>query len=836
MSDELSSGAPASDADQRSDDLPSHEPDGSDAPPRARGARRLAGFRVFSSASDAPRSRRPTDGILLGLAVLGGVALSIYAPGPTAIDTAAAGLVAQLRNLAGWFWEVSYDLLIIWSLGLLLLSLFAHGRKRLFLYEVLAIGVSLGFAILAGSLHGIDASTSLSGILNSGSPAIYPATRIALATAVIVTASPDLARPVRQVGRWLIAIGAVSALALGAALPIGILAGFLIGFGTAALIHLLFGSPGGRLTLDQVTGVLHELGVEATATQDAPLQPRGVALTLATTPEGRPLLVKLFGRDAADGQLVAATWYAIWHRGAKHVRTGRLEQVEHEAFVTLAAEREGVPVMPVVAAGETDQSDAILVIDADGRTLGSLAADDIDDELLRGYWAALGGLHGLGISHGNVGAETLIVRSDGSAAISGFGAAQVAAPAGTLRTDRAQLLVTSALAADTDRAVAAASDVLGEDGLAEVLPFLQPAAFERDTRKALHDQHLDLKALREQIAHRTHSEIPPLEPLQRVTWRSLLKLAVIGFLAYTLISAFADIGIDTIVEEFKDAEWGWLLAGLILSPISQVPQAFSTMGATMLEIRFSPVLMLQYGVQFIQLAIPSSAARLALEVRFWERAGVPSAGAVSIGAIDSFSTFVIQILLIVLILASGLVSLDLASSSSDPSGDSSGFNWQALLIAILLVAVALGIAYLMPKTRAKLHHFVQTVKDKWADAKEALAVLRNPKKVVLLLGGNLIAQVMLAIILGICLRAFGHSASLASLILVNTFVSLFAGFMPVPGGVGVAEAGYTAGLIAIGIPEGAATSTALAFRLVTFYLPPIWGAWAMRWLKQQQQL
>ena len=47
--------------------------------------------------------------------------------------------------------------------------------------------------------------------------------------------------------------------------------------------------------------------------------------------------------------------------------------------------------------------------------------------------------------------------------------------------------------------------------------------------------------------------------------------------------------------------------------------------------------------------------------------------------------------------------------------------------------------------------------------------------------------------------------------------------MPVPGGVGVAEAGYTAGLIAIGIPEAAATSTALMVRLITFYLPPAWG-------------
>lgn len=59
------------------------------------------------------------------------------------------------------------------------------------------------------------------------------------------------------------------------------------------------------------------------------------------------------------------------------------------------------------------------------------------------------------------------------------------------------------------------------------------------------------------------------------------------------------------------------------------------------------------------------------------------------------------------------------------------------------------------------------------------------------------------------------------LILVNTCVSLFAGLMPVPGGVGVAEAGYTYGLQAIGVPSAIAVATALAFRLVTFYLPPV---------------
>jgi hypothetical protein len=176
-----------------------------------------------------------------------------------------------------------------------------------------------------------------------------------------------------------------------------------------------------------------------------PLQPRARRVDLASTPEGRPPVVKVFGRDAQDGQLVAATWSAIWRRGAKPVSAGRLEQVEHEAFVTLAAERGGTAVMTAIAAGETDQGDALLVLDADGRRLGSLDANEMTPGLLRDYWKALGGLHELGISHGRVDAQSLVVRTDGSAALTDLGAAHVAAPEGSLRTDQAQLLVTTAL-------------------------------------------------------------------------------------------------------------------------------------------------------------------------------------------------------------------------------------------------------------------------------------------------------------------------------------------------------------------------------------------------------
>jgi uncharacterized membrane protein YbhN (UPF0104 family) len=47
------------------------------------------------------------------------------------------------------------------------------------------------------------------------------------------------------------------------------------------------------------------------------------------------------------------------------------------------------------------------------------------------------------------------------------------------------------------------------------------------------------------------------------------------------------------------------------------------------------------------------------------------------------------------------------------------------------------------------------------------------------------------------------------------------------------EAAISSGLVAVGIPEGAAVAAAIAFRLVTFYLPPIWGVVAMRILRRR---
>ena len=60
--------------------------------------------------------------------------------------------------------------------------------------------------------------------------------------------------------------------------------------------------------------------------------------------------------------------------------------------------------------------------------------------------------------------------------------------------------------------------------------------------------------------------------------------------------------------------------------------------------------------------------------------------------------------------------------------------------------------------------------------------------------------------------------------------------MPVPGAVGVAEFGLTVGPTAAGMAEEAALATAVLYRIATFYLPPAWGFFAMRWLQRSGHL
>jgi uncharacterized membrane protein YbhN (UPF0104 family) len=415
-------------------------------------------------------------------------------------------------------------------------------------------------------------------------------------------------------------------------------------------------------------------------------------------------------------------------------------------------------------------------------------------------------------------------REDARVAIGDFGRATAVASEGDVHADRAQLLATTALTVGPDRAIAVASRELGADDLTGLLAYLQAAALTRATRERLKSAQMDLDALRKAAAGAAGAEEPELVPLRRVTWGSLVQIALIGIGAWVVISAVANVGLDTIVQELSGADWPWVILALVISPTVQVAEALSTLGASVRPLRFGPVLLLQFAIRFIALAVPSSAARIALSVRFFQRSGAPTSEAIAIGAIDSVSGFVIQAFILAIVALANLVTLDL--STKDILGDFSG---KLLILGAVVVVILVVAAMFVPKIR-------RLIAPHLSEARTAARVLREPMKLLQLFGGNFAAQLLLAALLGLSLRAFGQEATMAELLVANTLTSLLSGIVPVPGGIGVTEATMTTLLVAMGIPQSPALAATLTFRIITFYLPPAWGVLSMRSLKRNGNL
>jgi uncharacterized protein (TIRG00374 family) len=197
------------------------------------------------------------------------------------------------------------------------------------------------------------------------------------------------------------------------------------------------------------------------------------------------------------------------------------------------------------------------------------------------------------------------------------------------------------------------------------------------------------------------------------------------------------------------------------------------------------------------------------------------------GAIDSFVGTVVQAVLlgILLIFSESTLALDLPV----PSGDSQRLMW--ILVAIVVASVLVLVVV------SRIRRLIASqVRRWWPEVRSALSALRASHKMALLVFGSLGTELLFAIALGVFARAFGYDISLAELLVINISVSLLASFVPVPGGVGVAEFGLTLGLTTAGMAPEAAVAAVLLYRISTFYLPPLWGFFAMRWLQRNRYL
>ena len=813
----------------------SPRPDSSSLDPEQDLLRRWSAV-VLAPAGSGQRHRRGTDGMRLAFAVLALVCcVLIIRYDHSLIDRAIIQVIHPPPFSIAWLVTVVYQAgsigVIVVSVALALLARRWEMARDIVLSTAIAAGLTGILILLAGSSGG-----RAGGVVIHGYYVTFPVLRIALFMAVADAALPYLARGLQLLIETFIVLVSLASAVGGQGLPLNVLGSLAIGWGAAITIRLVFGSPLGLPSSNDVLQLLADVGIHAGDVHPAIRQVWGVARYEATDsfPGASPgrLAVAVYGRDAADARLLTKLGrFLLYRDSGPSLTLTRLQQVEREAYLTLRAGQAGVAVPEIVEAGTAGPSgDALLacrlpvgsvLADIDGASLSDATLDDIYRQLLV--------LRSARIAHGAVSADTLMIdAATQTPVLTDFRNARGSASRDQLDRDLAGAMAATAVAAGSERAARSAVRCLDPKMLGDALCHLHRQALDPAVGRSLRGKPKLLEDVRNRAAEGASIEVPKLVQPRRVSWPTLVMLvgSLIG--GWALVGVLIDVSksFDTVIG----ADWVWVIMALMLSQLAYVTSAVQTLGSVAGPLPFGRVLALEVANAFSGLA-GGAAAAYATQVRFFQLQGYDISVAVSSAAIiTSANWLAIGVLFIAsLPFAWGAIDIDVSpASAGDPR-----LVW-IILAVVVVVAVLAGVAFAVPRLRKMAaEKLLPKVRTFWANLRQ---VASSPGKLMLLVGGSFAQRLCVALALSVSLRAFDDHLSLPVLIVVITLAAFVGGVAPSPGGMGVVEAGMILGLTAAGVAEADATAAVFIQRLFTSYLPPIWGWFTLVWMRRREIL
>ena len=763
--------------------------------------------------------RRPSDvfravvGLFLVVwASVNVASISLWAQALTELVQASPSWVTLLL-------EVGYAASLIYVV-VVFIGLVTGGQERRPALRDLAIaGITAGLVVVI-----------LSFIINGAWPYVFPeigledpaprfpVLRVAMVTAILVVVGPHVTRPLRRFGWLAIVATAIASVSLGYGTPTHIIGSFGIGLFSAGLLLAIVGSPRGYPDPNSVAAGLAHLGVPVHGLEPAPYQTWGVLRFVGWDDDNEVVDIKVHGRDAVESRLVAKLWHTLWYReSSMTLGYSRLQSVEHEALVTIVADRAGVRVPQLAGVGSPTAEIALISFRGTGTPLPDIEPDQLTDDLLVEIWDQVRLMQEGSLSNGTLDTTAVQVGPEGPI-ITDFALGALSADESDQATDIVELLFSLAVLVGEERAARTALQGLGRERLAGVLPYLQVPAVSPTTRR-LTDKPKNLMAsLSSKVTQVTESEMPEPVKLRRVTVRNLIMAALLALVAWALIPLLTSVDYAEIWAVLEAADWPLLFFALIVGHTQFFPQATATMCAVQVKLPFWPLLTLQTASQFISLAIPSAAGRVAMNTAFLTKFGLTVPVALVQGSIDGFSGFLVQAAILILVVIFGDVELGI---DIDPAE----VPWLLILGLVALALIGLVVAVL--KIRALREKVLPVIKEAWGALN---IVLHQPSRAFGLLGSNFVYWNVLGITLWLTLQAVGSGVSYGTALFVAAGTSLLAGFMPVPGGVGVAEATMTALLVTFGVEQSTAFAVTVAYRVITFYLPAVEGFFGARWL------
>jgi len=491
--------------------------------------------------------------------------------------------------------------------------------------------------------------------------------------------------------------------------------------------------------------------------------------------------------------------------------------VEHRALLSYAAEEAG---------GATPRLRAVVRVGAEATALaydyheGATLDSGCSPAVLGRVWDAVLQLHAHQVTHRTLTADHILLTPDDEVMLLDPGGGDIAASALQIHLDLAQLIAELALLAGPEVSARLAQQKTSAAELLAVVPLLQRAALSRSTRTAARRRKDVLPALRKLLlAAVPGGEVTPVR-LERIRPRTLLTLIASVVAVYLLAAQLAKASLKTVLET---ADWRWTLPALGLSALTYAGATWELSGYVAERLRFTRTLLVQLAGSFVTLVTPAAVGGAALNLRYLQRRKIPAPVAAASVGVSQVVAFVLHILLLVV-----FATLAGAVGKRSYTPPASVYIVLAGLAGLALAVLAVPAGRRLARARVA-PAFGQVLP-------RLILVAQQPRKLGEGIGGALLLSASYIACLDACVRAFGGSASLASVAVVYLAGSSLGSIIPTPGGLGAVEAVLSAGLTTAGMHGAAAASAVLLFRLLTFWLPVPLGWVALNYLERRDVL
>jgi undecaprenyl-diphosphatase len=690
----------------------------------------------------------------------------------------------------------------------------------------LAAGAALGF----GAYVLVDAALDLPGPVAEALdddfwliPARFPSPAVlAGIAAASAVGKPWLMRAWRRsVDRGLLVLVVVTLIAGTAGLAELVLA-IAIGSLTGAAVLVALGAPNRRPTPLAIATALERSGLRLTGLTLERATGGRSQLYRAALEDGSSNFVKVYGRDSRDADLLYRAYRMLVLRdpGDEWLGPSLERAVDHEGLLLLLARRSGVRCPDLRALAPLPDGSMVLAMeDVGGRRLDAALMDHADAEILDAVWREIRALHEAGIAHRALRTANVVIDDDGPVIVD-FGSAEAAAPARLQAFDRAELVVSLAALVGPQAAARSAARVLTQADLAAATPYIQPLALTAATRRSASKSLL--KSVRDEVGQATGIEPEPLERMVRVRPRTILMIATLTGAFYFLLPQLANI--DDSFRALRSANWGWLAGAVVMSGVTYVSAAIGLTGGVQQRVPVVPTVLAQLSSSFVNRVTPANVGGMALNVRYLQKAGVPSTEAVTGIGLNVVAGGIVHLVLLVVFFAwagRGGGAFSLPSSSR-------------LLVVIAVVLALLGLAMATRRGRRLVtNRAVPAIKQSLASV---LGLTRSPRRLFALFGGSIGVTLAYITALMCAANAFGGGVSLAQVGAVYLGSSLLAAAAPTPGGLGAMEAALVAAFTGIGMDGGIAVATVLSYRLATYWLPIVPGWVSLRVMERRNYI